>query len=99
MKTHQTFILVAICLNFAAVEVAAQKKSGEILHGVVESVDGHNITVNYRRKSRSFRLNDQATINYVGFLKAKKEINQVCHSCWVDSRALQPTLGYAADPF
>ena len=74
MKTHQTFVLVAICLNFATVGVAAQKKSGEILHGVVESVDGNNITVNYRRKSRSFRLNDQATINYVGFLKAKKEI-------------------------
>ena len=74
MKTHQTFILVAICLNFATIGVAAQKKSGEILHGVVESVDGNNITVNYRRKSRSFRLNDQATINYVGFLKAKKEI-------------------------
>ncbi len=74
MKPHQTFIIVAICLNFTAIGVAAQKKSGEILHGIVESVDGNKITVNYRRKSRSFTLNDQAMIHYVGFLKAKNEI-------------------------
>ena len=34
-----TFILVAFCLILAASEVAAQEKKGEILHGVVESVD------------------------------------------------------------
>ncbi len=74
MKTNLTFILVAICLTLAASEVAAQKKTGETLHGVVESVDGNKITVNYRRKSRGFTINDQAKIHYVGFLKAKKEI-------------------------
>jgi Ca2+-binding EF-hand superfamily protein len=74
MKTNLTFIIVAICLNFAASGVAAQKKKGETLHGVVESVDGNKITVNYRRKSRSFTLHDQAKIYYVSFLKAKKEI-------------------------
>lgn len=73
MKFNLTFIIVAICLNFAASGLAA-KKAGETLHGVVESVDGNKITVNYRRKSRSFTLNDQAKVNYVGFLKAKKEI-------------------------
>ena len=78
MKTNQKFIIIAICLNFTAVGVTAQKKSGEILHGVVESVDGNKITVNYRRKSRSFTLNNQATINYVGFLKEKKEIKPGC---------------------
>jgi Ca2+-binding EF-hand superfamily protein len=74
MKTNLTLILVAICLTLAASEVAAQEKKGEILHGVVESVDGNKITVNYRRKSRGFTLNDQTQIHYVSFLKAKKEI-------------------------
>tara|TARA_B100001559_G_C16359328_1_gene556590 strand:- start:160 stop:891 length:732 start_codon:yes stop_codon:yes gene_type:complete len=74
MKFNLTFIIVAICLNFAASGLAAKKRAGETLHGVVESVDGNKITVNYRRKSRSFTLNDQAKVNYVGFLKAKKEI-------------------------
>jgi Ca2+-binding EF-hand superfamily protein len=74
MKTNLTFIIVAICLTFAASRVAAQNKSGETLHGFVESVDGNKITVNHRRKSRGFTLHDQAKINYVSFLKAKKEI-------------------------
>lgn len=95
MKTNLTFIAVAVLLIFPANGIAAQKKTGETLHGVVESVDGNKITVNYRRKSRSFTLNDQATINYVGFLKAKKEIkpgfviragvdsNGRCNQLWV----------------
>jgi len=74
MKTNLTFILVALCLTFASSEVTAQKKKGETLHGVVESVDKNKITVNYRRKSRSFTLHDQAKIYYVSFLEAKKEI-------------------------
>ena len=78
MKTNLTVIIISVYLIFGAVGVAAQKKSGEILHGVVESVDGNKITVNYRRKSRSFTLNNQATINYVGFLKEKKEIKPGC---------------------
>ncbi len=74
MKTSLTFFFVAICLTFASSGVAAQEKKGETLHGVVESVDGNKITVNYRRKSRDFTLNDQAKIYYVSFLKAKEEI-------------------------
>jgi Ca2+-binding EF-hand superfamily protein len=74
MKTNLTFIIVAICLTFAASRVAAQNKSGETLHGFVESVDGNKITVNHRRKSRVFTINDQTKIHYVSFLKAKKEI-------------------------
>ena len=74
MKTNLTFVLVVVCLTFASSEVAAQEKKAETLHGVVESVDGNNITVNHRRKSRAFTLNDKTQINYVSFLKAKKEI-------------------------
>ena len=74
MKIKVTLIIVTICLIFNSSGVAAPKKKAETLHGVVESVDGNKITVKYRRKSRDFTLNDQAKINYVGFLKAKKEI-------------------------
>jgi hypothetical protein len=79
MKTNLTISLVVVCLTFAANELAAnefaaQEKKGETLHGVVESVDGNNITVNYRRKSRTFTLNDKTRITYVSFLKANKEI-------------------------
>jgi hypothetical protein len=74
MKTHLTFSLVAICLTFASTEIAAQEKRGETLSGVVESVDGSNITVNHRRKSQTFTLHDRTQIAYVSFLEATKEI-------------------------
>ena len=74
MKTHLTISLVVVCLTFASSEIAAQEKKGGILHGVVESVDGSTVTVNYRRKSGTFTLGDKLKINYVSFLKAKKEI-------------------------
>jgi len=74
MKTNLTIIIVAICLTFASSDAAAQEKKGETLSGVVESVDGSTVTVNYRRKSRTFTLGDKLKINYVSFLKAKKEI-------------------------
>jgi len=74
MKNSLIFNIVAICLVFSSSGSAAPKKSGETFHGVVESVDGNKITVNYRRKSRVFTINDQAKIHYVSFLKAKKEI-------------------------
>lgn len=74
MKSNLILIIVAICLNFAASGVAAERKAGETLHGVVESVDGNRITVNYRRKSRDFTIHDNTKIHYVSFLKAKKEI-------------------------
>ena len=74
MKTHLTISLVVVCLTLASSEIAAQEKNGETLHGVVESVNGSKITVNHRRKSRTFTLGDKLKINYVSFLKAKKEI-------------------------
>ena len=95
MKTNLTFIIITACLTFAANELAAQEKKGGILHGRVEAVDGNTITVNYRRKSRPFTLHDKLTINYVSFLKAKKEIKPgffvrahvdstgQCHQLWV----------------
>jgi len=74
MKTNLTCSLVVVCLTFASSGIAAQEKKGETLHGVIEAVDGNTITVNYRRKSRTFTLHDKAKVNYVSFLKAKKEI-------------------------
>lgn len=74
MKPILPYLMVAVCLTLAASGVAAQNESGETLHGFVESVDGNKITVNHRRKSRSFTINDQTKINYVSFLKAEKEI-------------------------
>jgi Ca2+-binding EF-hand superfamily protein len=74
MKTNLPFVLVVCCLTFASSDAAVQDKKGETLSGVVESVDGHKITVNHRRKSRGFTLDDKAKINYVSFLNAKKEI-------------------------
>ena len=74
MINHLTISLVVVCLTFASSEIAAQDKKGEILHGVVESVDGSTVTVIYRRQSRTFTLGDNLKINYVSFLKAKKEI-------------------------
>jgi Ca2+-binding EF-hand superfamily protein len=96
MKTNLTIsLIVVVCLTFASNELAAQEKKGGILHGVVESVNGNTITVNYRRKSRPFTLTDKLKINYVSFLKAKKEIKPgfviragvdskgQCHQLWV----------------
>ena len=74
MKIHLAFIVIAGCLSFASSDITAQEKKGETLHGVIEAVDGKNVTVNYRRKSRTFTVNDKAKIHYVSFLKAKKEI-------------------------
>ena len=74
MKTNLTLSLLIVCLTFASSEIPAQENQGEILLGVIESVDGDTITVNHRRKSRAFTLNGKAQINYVSFLKAKEEI-------------------------
>lgn len=95
MKTNLLFIIVSICLISAACGVAAEKKMGETLHGVVESVGGNKITINHRRKSRVFALHDKTQITYVSFLKAKEEIkpgffvragvdsNGQCNQLWV----------------
>jgi Ca2+-binding EF-hand superfamily protein len=74
MKTNLTLILVAFCLILAASEVAAQEKKGEILSGIVEAVDGNDVTVNHRRKSKTFTIHDKTNIAYVSFLDAVKEI-------------------------
>ena len=74
MKTNLSFILIVFFLTLASSDSVAQKAKAEILSGVVESVDGKKITVNHRRKSRTFTLHDKLKINYVSFLEAKKEI-------------------------
>ncbi len=74
MKTILTFTLVASCLTFASGRAANPEEKHMTLHGFVEAVDGNNVTVNYRRQSKVFRINDQTKIQYVGFLDAAKEI-------------------------
>lgn len=74
MKTNLSFILIVFFLTLASNDSVAQETKGETLSGVVESVDGKKITVNHRRKSRTFTLHDKLKINYVSFLEAKKEI-------------------------
>jgi len=74
MKPILPYLIVAVCLTFADGRVAAQNESGETLHGFLESIDGNKITVNHRRKSRIFTINDQTKIHYVSFLKVEKEI-------------------------
>jgi len=74
MKINLSFILIVFFLTLASNDSVAQETKGETLSGVVESVDGKKITVNHRRKSRTFTLHDKLKINYVSFLEAKKEI-------------------------
>lgn len=74
MQTNLLCTFVAICLMFVPSEIEAQEKQGEILHGVIESVDGKTIPFSHRRKSRTFTINDKTQINYVRLLKAKEEI-------------------------
>ena len=84
------FLIIAICLTFSA-----QEGKGEILSGIVEAVEGNNVTVNHRRKSKTFKLHDKTKIAYVSFLDAVKEIkpgfvirahvdgNGLCNQIWV----------------
>ena len=74
MKTNLAFLFIAFFLTFASNDSVAQETKGETRSGVVESVDGKKITVNHRRKSRTFTLHDKLKINYVSFLEAKEEI-------------------------
>ena len=74
MKPILPHLIVAICLTFAANELTAQEEKHVVLHGFIEAVDGNRITVNHRRKSKVFKINDQTKIHYVGFLDAAKEI-------------------------
>lgn len=95
MKHILPSLIVAFSLTFAANELAAQKGKGDTLSGIVESVDGNQITVNHRRESKTFTLHDKTKIAYVSFLDAKKEIKAgffvraavdskgQCHHIWV----------------
>jgi len=74
MKPNLPLLIVAICSVFAANAPADDEEKGGILSGFVEAVDGNKITVNHRRQSKVFTINDQAKIHYVGFLDAAKEI-------------------------
>lgn len=90
MKTNLTFIIIAICLTFAA-----QTGKGDTLSGIVEAVEGDQITVNHRRESKTFNIDDKTNIAYVSFLDANEEIKAGffvragvdgkgrCHQLWV----------------
>lgn len=95
MRVNLLFIVVAICPAFASSDAAASERTSETLSGVVEFIDGNNVTVNHRRKSRSFTLHDKTQTTYVGFLGEKEEIQPGffvragvdskghCHQLWV----------------
>ena len=74
MKPILPSLIVAFSITFAANELAAQKGKGGTLSGIVEAVDGNDITVNHRRESKTFTLHDKTKIAYVSFLKADEEI-------------------------
>lgn len=74
MKPVLPCLIVAICSTFSFGELAAQDGKGETLSGIVEAVEGDQITVNHRRKSKTFTIHDKTRIAYVSFLDAKKEI-------------------------
>ena len=109
MKYKLTITVVAACLTFTLSELAAQEKKGETLHGVIESVDGNNLTVTYRRKGRTFTFNERTKIHFVSFLKAKKEIKPgfffragvdstgQCQQLWVTLPIPEDTLKPSAE--
>ena len=74
MKPIVPFLILALSLPFAASELNAQSGKGGILSGIVEAVDGNNITVNHRRKSKPFTIHDKTNIAYVSFQDADEEI-------------------------
>jgi Ca2+-binding EF-hand superfamily protein len=74
MKPILPFLIIALSLTFASIEALAQDGKGAILSGIVEAVDGNDITVNHRRKSKTFTIHDKTNIAYVSFLDAVKEI-------------------------
>ncbi|MDF1862394.1 MAG: EF-hand domain-containing protein [Verrucomicrobiales bacterium] len=74
MKTILTLIITALCLTFVSIKATAQSGKGDTLSGIVESVDGDQITVNHRRESKTFTIHDKTNIAYVSFLEADEEI-------------------------
>ena len=95
MKPILPFLIIALSSTFNLGQLAAQSKKGETLSGMVEAVNGNNITVNHRRESKTFKLHDKTKIGYVSFLDAEKEIkpgfviraqvdgNGLCRQMWV----------------
>ena len=73
-RSNPLIVLIAISLCSASSFSVAQQAKGETLSGVVEALDGMKVTVNHRRTSRTFTLEEKANIKYVSFLRAKKEI-------------------------
>lgn len=74
MKPIFPLLIIAICLTIAANQLAAQNRKGDTLSGIVEAVDGNKITVNHRRESKTFTIDDKTRIAYVSFLDADDEI-------------------------
>ena len=107
MNAISPSLIVAFFLTFAANELAAQKGKGGTLSGIVEAVDGNDITVNHRRESKTFTLHDKTKIAYVSFLDAEKEIkpgffvraavdskgqcNQICVTLPIPEEKLKPS--------
>jgi Ca2+-binding EF-hand superfamily protein len=74
MRTLLPFLTVALFLTIHSGELAAQDGRGDILSGIVEAVDGDQITVHHRKESKTFTIHDKTSIAYVSFLEAEEEI-------------------------
>lgn len=74
MKPILPFLIVAIGSTINPGQLAAQGGKGDTLSGIVEAVDGDRITVNHRRESKTFTIDDKTRIAYVSFLDADEEI-------------------------
>ena len=74
MKPILPFLILALSFNLTANQLAAQGGKGDTLSGIVEAVDGDQITVNHRRESKTFTIDDKTRIAYVSFLDADEEI-------------------------
>ena len=74
MNPILSLLIIAIASAFNLGQLAAQGGKGETLSGIVEAVDGARITVNHRRESKTFKIDDKTRIAYVSFLDADEEI-------------------------
>lgn len=74
MKPILPFLILALSSTVNFGELAAQGGKGDTLSGIIEAVDGNNVTVHHRRESKTFTIHDKTRIAYVSFLDADEEI-------------------------
>lgn len=70
------FLLALSSHVMAAKKQKKEKKKGEILHGIVESVEGKTFKLNYRREDREVKIVDRTKVTYISFLGEKEEVKK-----------------------